>query len=282
MTCKTLYISDLDGTLLSSNKEVSEYTKDTINTLIDKGVHISVATARSAATALKILDGVNFNVPVVLMNGVAIYDLLQKKYVKLEVIQPDTCNEIISVFRKHGLTGFMYSITDNEQITYFENLCTKPLREFYEERVIKYEKAFEKVGDFYEKTTDNNIIYFSFMDCFERLNVIQKELKNYTGVESVLYKDVYTENIWFLEIHSKNASKYNAVRYLREFFGYTKIIGFGDNLNDIPLLEACDEGYAVSNAVAELKERATGIIDDNNSDGVAKYIFNRESGIIGK
>lgn len=279
MDSKTLYISDLDGTLLRSNKEVSEYTKDTINTLIAKGVHISVATARSAATALKILEGINFNVPVVLMNGVAIYDISQRKYVNLEVIHPDTCNEIISVFRKHGLTGFMYSITEDEQITYYEDLCTKPLKEFYEERVTKYEKVFEKVGDFYEKSSDNNIIYFSFMDCYERLHIVHQELKQYKEIESILYRDVYAEDIWFLEIHSKSASKYNAVRYLRELFGYSKVIGFGDNLNDIPLFEACDEGYAVSNAIAELKERAVGIIDDNNSDGVAKYILNRESGV---
>jgi hydroxymethylpyrimidine pyrophosphatase-like HAD family hydrolase len=44
----------------------------------------------------------------------------------------------------------------------------------------------------------------------------------------------------------------------------------------LPLLRACDEFYAVSNAVEELKKKANGIIDDNNSDGVAKFIYRRE------
>ncbi|WP_010252530.1 Cof-type HAD-IIB family hydrolase [Acetivibrio cellulolyticus] len=277
MTSKALYISDLDGTLLRSDKELSDYTKKSLNTLISNGVHFSVATARSSATALKILEGLNIDVPVVLMNGVVIYDIAQKKYVKLEVIPTETVRDIIDIFKKHDITGFMYAISNNEQITYYENLCTKPLKDFYDERVTKYDKAFEKVESFIDKTTDN-IIYFSFMDLFDRLYPIQNELKNHPEIEAVLYRDVYNENIWFLEIHSKNASKYNAVKYLREYFGYDRIIGFGDNLNDIPLLKACDEGYAVSNAVDELKEKANGVIDDNNSDGVAKYIFEREAG----
>ncbi|HBC91680.1 MAG TPA: hypothetical protein DCZ10_01920 [Pelotomaculum sp.] len=43
-----LYISDLDGTLLNSHKEMSEYTRNTVNTLIAHGGHFSIATARTA------------------------------------------------------------------------------------------------------------------------------------------------------------------------------------------------------------------------------------------
>jgi len=73
-----LYISDLDGTLLNSRKQISEFTKETLNVLIDNDVHFSVATARTAASSVKILSGLQLNVPVILMNGVAIYDVLAK------------------------------------------------------------------------------------------------------------------------------------------------------------------------------------------------------------
>ncbi|OPZ84631.1 MAG: Pyridoxal phosphate phosphatase YbhA [Firmicutes bacterium ADurb.Bin419] len=278
MTGKSLYISDLDGTLLGSDKELSSYAKNTLNSLISKGIHFSVATARSAATAIKILEGLNLNVPVVFMNGVVIYDLARMRYVKSEVIPDSTARDIIAVLKKHDITGFMYTIHDDEQITYYENLCTEVMKEYYNERVTKYNKPYLKVESFMEKAFDSNIIYFSFMDTYERLYRVQIELRDHKEIDSVLYRDVYNENIWFLEIHSINASKYNAVKYLRESLGYDTIIGFGDNLNDIPLFEACDERYAVSNAVDELKEKANGIIDDNNSDGVAKYILRRESG----
>jgi len=273
---KVLYISDLDGTLLMSNRELSNYSKETLNKLMDKGVHFSVATARSLATAVKIIEDLNIKVPVVLMNGVVIYDIAERKYVKLETIPTEAVKEIIDITKKHNITGFMYAICNNEQITYYEDLCTKYLKNFHDERVLKYGKPFEKVASFHDKACDNNIIYFSFMDLHEKLYLMFEELKKNPEIEVVLYKDVYNENVWFLEIHSKYASKYNSVKFLREQLGYDKVIGFGDNLNDLPLLRACDEFYAVANAVDELKEKANGVIDDNNSDGVAKYIFKRE------
>lgn len=62
---KTLYISDLDGTLLNSDKEITTYTRDTLNKLMAGGLQFSIATARTASSAVKILSGLNINVPVV-------------------------------------------------------------------------------------------------------------------------------------------------------------------------------------------------------------------------
>lgn len=66
---KTLYISDLDGTLLASSAQLSPLTRDILCQLCDAGVYISAASARTAATVTKLLDGVPFRVPVILMNG---------------------------------------------------------------------------------------------------------------------------------------------------------------------------------------------------------------------
>ena len=67
---KTLYISDLDGTLLNSKAMLSDFTVKTINDLTDKGMNFTIATARTSATVLKMLSDVNIKIPVILMNGV--------------------------------------------------------------------------------------------------------------------------------------------------------------------------------------------------------------------
>ena len=76
---KTLYISDLDGTLLNENALLSEDTIQGLNKLIEKGVNFTVATARTNATVVKMLKNVNIQLPVILMNGVTIYDIRNKK-----------------------------------------------------------------------------------------------------------------------------------------------------------------------------------------------------------
>ncbi len=274
---KILYISDLDGTLLNSDKAISEYTKKVVNMVIAKGGYFSIATARTAVSTVDILAGLNINIPVVLMNGVAIYDLHNNKYIKTEVILETTANAIIEVLKEHNVNGFMYAISHDKLIAYYESLNSKSLQAFHDERVKYYNKSFEQVGSLLNKTVDNNIVYFTLMDHYEALYEVCNDLTPLPNVDFILYRNIYTENLWYLEIFSNNASKCNAVKYIREHFRFDHIIGFGDNLNDISLFKACDESYAVSNAVDELKEKATGIIADNNSDGVARFITEREA-----
>ena len=70
----------------------------------------------------------------------------------------------------------------------------------------------------------------------------------------------------------KAATKAHAARQLAKLLGCDRIVAFGDAVNDLPLFEAADECYAVSNAAAELKARATGVIGCNDDDGVAHWL----------
>lgn len=276
---KTLYISDLDGTLLDADKETSPFTRETLNNLTADGLHFSIATARTASSALQILSELNINIPVILMNGVLIYDMKTERYINIEALSPATALKITEVFENYGETGFMYAINNDKPVTFFESLGNKVMKDFHDERVTRYSKKFEKIENFKAGIPDNQIIYFTLMDEYQPLKDMLEDFRNIEGLEAVLYRDIYSESSWFLELHSIKATKYNAVKYIREHYGFDRIIGFGDNLNDIPLLKACDEFYAVSNAIAELKEAATGIIGENTGDGVAKYIFERVNGV---
>lgn len=277
---KILYITDLDGTLLNNSKEVSDFTKTTLNALMAKGVNFSIASARTAASATKILSGLNINIPVVLMNGVIIYDIQRNNYIKTEYIPVNAAEAVLNTLEQGGITGFMYAVRNDHLVTYYENLDSPAMKDFYDERVRKYYKSFAQVDKFSQQVIENEIVYFTLVDEYERLSAVLKSLETYEDINAVLYRDIYAEKLWYLEIHSKSASKRNAVNFLREYGKFSKVVGFGDNLNDIPLFRASDECYAVSNAVRELKEIATGVIGDNNCDAVAKFVFDREAGTI--
>lgn len=60
--------------------------------------------------------------------------------------------------------------------------------------------------------------------------------------------------------------------------GCDRIVVFGDSVNDISMFEIADEAYAVENAIDELKEKATSVIDSNDEDGVAKLLSERWDG----
>ncbi len=268
---KTLYISDLDGTLLNKNAELSEYTIDALNSLIDKGIHFSVATARTAETSVLILECVAINVPIILMNGVLIYDIAAKQYVKKEMLSEEKIAQILLAMKKIKQTGLMYALSGDKLITYYERIYSDALRDFVDERIRKYNKKFVQIDDF--ANADADIIYFCYMDTRENINRLYDEFKFISGLRIEKYQDIYSDgDLWYMEVFNNTASKYNAVQFLRQNYGFNKVIGFGDNLNDIPLFEACDECYAIGNAKPEVKEKATAVIDTNDEDGVAKWL----------
>lgn len=268
---KTIYISDLDGTLLDPNAEISEYAEKTLNRLISQGVNFTIATARTGASAFKILKNVGFRMPIALMNGVLVYDMTQSAYIKKEAIETPAARSIIAIFRRHGISGFMYGLVKGEVATYYENLDEPRLEQFYRERTERYNKTFTQVPDF-AQSLDGEIIYFTLRDTRLRLMPVYLDIQAVGGVDCVLYHDNYDASSWYLEMFSSNASKYNAAKFIREYCGADKMVGFGDNLNDLPLFEACDECYAVANAKDEVKARADGVIGGNYEDGVVRWL----------
>lgn len=266
-----LYISDLDGTLLDINASVSGQTAEMLNEFIIHGGNFSYATARTAATALVITKEIKINVPVVLMNGVCIFDTITNEYVKIESIEHNALYQMLIILKKFRLSGFLFSIQDSILQTYYENTDSENARRFVEERQKKFGKVFTKVSDFLN-CLDKNIIYYSVTDRYDVLEKVYSSLLSVEGIHIDFYRDVYDENYWYLEVCSYKASKYNAIRYIREKYRFDKVIGFGDNLNDIPMFKACDEAYAVENAKDEVKKHADGIIPSNTANGVARKI----------
>ena len=66
---ETLYLSDLDGTLLRSDQTLSARTCATVDRLVRAGVHFSYATARSIDTAARVTRGIGVDIPVIVHNG---------------------------------------------------------------------------------------------------------------------------------------------------------------------------------------------------------------------
>ncbi|MCL2576569.1 MAG: HAD family hydrolase [Defluviitaleaceae bacterium] len=267
---KTLYISDMDGTLLRNSAKLSDYTKESLSTLIEKGLNFSVATARLLEPVRRMLTGIKVNVPIILMNGAVIYDLNEERYIKYNKINPDVVTTIINASRLHKVTGFMYELKNGVLMTYHETFNEAPPSDYVIKRIDKY-KSIQPPNGFSDISQDN-IIYFTFIDTQERLKLVYDTLSEETGFNQTLYRNIYSEDSYFLEVFSSETSKQNAVSFLREKYGFNKIIGFGDNHNDLPMFKACDLKVAVGNATTEVKESADYICASNEDDGVAKWL----------
>ncbi|MGL5354189.1 MAG: HAD family hydrolase [Clostridium sp.] len=272
-----LYVSDLDGTLLNKNREISDYSKNELNKLIDKGVEFTIASARTPATVVDMIEGLNLKIPVTLMNGVLIYDIKNRKYIDIKEVDKIAVDSIIDVFEKKNKQVFIYAIKENHLYVYHKDIINKYEQKYLDERCDKPLKTFVKVKNYKEALKDAMVINFVVLDDFNTVDDIHNSIKNIEGIKAEYHEDIYGEGHYFYEIYSREASKANGIKFLQRYANSKDIISFGDNLNDIPMFEISTECYAMGNAVDRLKEIATGTIGDNNSDSVANFMKERFS-----
>ncbi|MCM1179833.1 MAG: HAD family hydrolase [Clostridium sp.] len=267
---KRLYVSDLDGTLLNEDARISEKTVEILNREIERGLQFTISTARTPATALKIIEPLHLNLPVMMMNGVLIYDMKSKKYLKKETLEETIIMVLLGLIKTKKLSCFLYALEQNEVVAYYDSVESTSLNYFRNEWIMKYNKKFTEVDDL-SLVAGNDIIYCMLREPKQMLEGLYRELSVVKGVKAEFYPDVYSD-AYYLEIYSDKASKKEAIDYLRRSGSYDSVVAFGDNLNDKALLEGSDYFYAVSNAHPEIQNMAHSIIPSNEEDGVAQFI----------
>ena len=115
------------------------------------------------------------------------------------------------------------------------------------------------------------MFYYTCIGEREELQSAYDLLSKDTRFRCTLQQELYRPEYWF-EIMPAQATKAEAIGQLKKLWNCDRVVSFGDAINDIPMFEISDECYAVENAVDELKAIATGIIDSNENDGVAKWL----------
>ncbi len=272
----TLFITDLDGTLLTPDAVLPDGAVELARELHKMGVHLTYATARTIRSAAFILAGLPFSEPVSLMNGVLMRDMNEGRYVEGNLLPAEAVEKILSV----GGDPFVYTLTeDDELFTAYRRLANPYMEDFVQERVDKYGKPFRQMEDFRLLLEENQrIIYCCYLDTDDRLRPVYEAicaLRNDAGepmVKCAYYSDHYRPGLWYLEVFSTGASKGNVCRRLRELTGRQVIVCFGDNNNDLPMFAESDYAFAVERAVDAVKEAADAVIP--GEIGVLEFIRN--------
>ena len=264
---KTLYLSDLDGTLLLPSERLSDHTKSVLNALIEKGVLFSYATARSFVTAAKVTAGLFAQFPVIVYYGAFIIDNKTGEILLYNYFAPDSVREIRGILEREGISPIVYAFVGGvEKFSSHDAENTEGARRFLATR--KGDKR-ENLADSADELYVGEVFYFTCIDAQERLAPVYQLLKN--EHTCICHQDIYTGDHW-LEILPKAATKASAALALKAQLGCDKIIAFGDGKNDISMFQAADEAYAVENAVDELKAVATAVIGANTEDGVVNWL----------
>jgi HAD superfamily hydrolase (TIGR01484 family) len=233
------------------------------------------ATARSLVSASIAASGLNLSMPVIAYNGAFIFEP-SGKILSSNVFSEEERQNVVDFLNTSGVYPLVYAFIDGkEKVSWMQGKENNGMLRYLSLR--QGDRRLTPLTDI-NHLYRGNVFYVTCIGEKEELWPIYDRFKDDPHYNCILQQELYREEYW-CEIMPKAASKANAILRLKELGNYTKIVSFGDALNDIPMFSISDECYAVENAVKELKEMATDVIESNVNDGVAKWLLKHTEGI---
>ena len=254
-----LIATDLDGTLLNNEHKISDYNKKVISAVNEKGIKVILSTGRPTSAATKFLDDLNIETDMISFNGAMITDR-NGNILYENNLESSIGKELIEIAKKYkiyyqGFLGERWNLSDakSKWLDFYISIA----------KINNYIVGFDNIKDF-------SFSKFMFIGENEILKEIAEELdkKLKDKVYYAFSRPVY------LEVHSPKVSKANALCFLLNKYDIKKenVMAFGDNNNDIEMLEIAGISVAVDNAENALKEKAKYITKSNIENGVGYFI----------
>ena len=255
-----LICTDCDGTLTDNEGKVSDANAEAIKYFEKEGGLFTLSTGRFPHFANNFKDKFKVNAPIVSLNGAVLYDINAEKMLNSWKMEKERFAKVLRYVNEEWPQ--IWEIWTSGNI--YESVGYKPAEHKYDENSL--EEYITKLPDYLYKN-----LFIQPADVTKKL---QEQLKIRFG-DKFRFDLSWPEGI---EMQSIDSGKGIAIKYLKEHLGKENgntihtTIGIGDNENDINMIECSDIGYAVGNAVKELKEKADRITVANTEDAIAKII----------
>jgi len=255
---------DMDGTLLNSERMISEKNIQAIRTAVEKGIIVAICTGRPIKGIEPYIEALGLDIPYMAYNGALIVMGKSGEIIFDQRLTPDDARDVFSWGKKFdtaivawitkGLEEALYTSAFNADIEVYRQYSS------VEPSLIQDEEALIQSG----------IVKILFCDSRDRIVQMEKTLKE----KSNLKVDFYTSQPEYLEFMDKRASKAAAMGILGERFRIKReeMVAIGDNFNDVPMIKYAGLGVAMGNAPDELKAIAGYVTLSNDDDGVAQVI----------
>ncbi len=269
---KNFYLTDLDFTFLRSDQSVSPFSREVWNGLVESGVKLSVATARSYTGVMKLLSGLNLTEPLILLDGVMIASP-DGEVLDLCAIERELGDEIIDLsFKLLGSYPLLVGLESDDKERF---IYPKKRNRFQEELLKTFHNDRRLIDAEPFRAMDRNL-KIVYLDTEKRTAELEEALKERFGeaIEIKRSKDPYID-CWFMTVLDAKGDKAHALLKLEEIEEVEKenTTVFGDSHNDIGLFEAAGRKVAVANAIDELKNVADIVLPwSNDEDAVAKFL----------
>ena len=278
-----LIVSDMDGTLLNKEGEISNKNIEIISKIQKEGIIFAIASGRALTEALPALKKAKIQCPILTGNGAQGFDEHHNNFFTYD-INKNVAKKIIDLLEKHNIYFEVATTQDvfstNEEQRMIEgckhikslnpNLKDEEIKKITKAHMQKLAVNF--IDSFNYLLANDDLQILKFLAVSEEGQKVLKPLQDIIETfDNVHVTSSFHNNI---EVNSAKATKGNAVKELATKYKISldKTLVLGDNYNDESMFAVAGYSAAMHNAVPELKEMATYISDAHDADGVANAI----------
>lgn len=266
--------TDLDGTLLNRNACLTSFSKTILQKAIDSNIQLIIATGRRFASALTYSQQLNRVVQIVCNNGQILRLSPDGARVKEHYLSEQLVREIIKEGKKFGLTPLLHVDEHEKGI---DMILEKPLDH---PSLMNYSNGKNRNSIQLENCLDyelNRVTVICWLNRdITKLHTLDKLLKRNIGLEDSQNVITTIPGVGpCMDVFQKGISKWTAIK---EFLNINNkdesgTIAFGDEANDLEMIQNAGIGVAMKNAVEELKSVSNLVSQySNTEDGVARTL----------
>ena len=253
-----LIVSDLDGTLLNPQRELSPDTIRAVALLLEKGFRFTLCSGRNLARVVPIANSLGITEPLVTSGGALVMDFQSNLIITRYELGKEELAWIVNYARQADL-GIMFMFTDEA----VHELRGNHEKDIYPSRFMHH---IQGVADLLSLET-SDVLKINLFGSSEKL----QDAKAFIEKTSALFDLCFVEG--HLEILRKNVNKGNALKQLAQHLDIPleSILVIGDDANDISMFKAAGYSVAMGNALEEVKAIANEICLSNAEDGAARF-----------
>jgi Cof subfamily protein (haloacid dehalogenase superfamily) len=262
---------DLDGTLAIENHQVLPDTRQALQSLHEEGVEVVIATGRRYRTTRFVIDNLGFDVYAVCNGGALVKTPEQKTHYE-SPYSTTQVNDLIDIARSKNLS--LFGQRDSHVRGGADFIIDSPsvwspiIKNYFNENVAWCDK-----GDM--RNRDPEFLVTGTMGTEAELqNLVQEIHQTFPNTYNSIVIPDANPSACYCEITLANVTKWHGLSQLANLFGITaeNICAVGDQVNDLPMLEAVMHGVAMGNGVEALHEHATFVCGNHDEDGILDVI----------
>lgn len=274
-TPASLYVSDLDGTLLQNDATLSSYARETLTQLLGDGLPFTVASARSGETMREILGDLPLRLPIIEFNGGVLSDLATGERVAIHDINTEAKGRLFEMMLGNGYRPFLSTFDGARDRLYYDETTNDGAEWYLRDRMTAGDPRLTQ-ADRLEKGLQEQVVCMTLIDTEARIRELDGLIGDghSDGVSVQYFMARYEVGWWWMTIQSDRATKDQAVRRLMDQVGCDaeQVTAFGDEINDVGMLKTAGRGVAVEGAVPEVLEVADRVIGSNEDDSVVRFL----------